>query len=98
MAGKVNKPREASFEERLEQLEALAGKMEQGGLPLQELMAAYEEGMKLSAGLKGEIEGAKARMMEIKLGDGASESLRPSDVTEQDAGFLAPGFADEEGL
>lgn len=81
MAGKVSKPKEKTFEERLEQLEALAEKMEQGNLHLYELMAAYEEGAKLAAGLRAELEQVQARMMEIKLAQG--EKPIPSGVVEQ---------------
>ena len=45
MAPKKKTP---SFEEGLERLEAIAGQMERGELPLDELLKLYEEGMKLS--------------------------------------------------
>ncbi|MCL1855050.1 MAG: exodeoxyribonuclease VII small subunit [Clostridia bacterium] len=81
MAGKVTKPNEVPFEERLEQLENIAGKMEQGNLPLHELVAAYEEGAKLAAGLREELDRVQARMMEIKLTQG--ERPEPSDAIDQ---------------
>lgn len=85
MAAKVSKAQEnsLSFEERLEKLETLAQRMEQGNLPLHELLKDYEEGMKLSATLQGELNQAKARMMEIKLGGGPEAKPQPSDVARQ---------------
>ena len=85
MAAKVSKEREnsLSFEERLEKLETLAQRMEQGNLPLQELLKDYEEGMQLSSALQGELAQAKARMMEIKLGGGPDAKPKPSDVVQQ---------------
>ncbi len=85
MAGKVSKAKKeaVSFEERLEQLEGLAQKMEQGNLPLHELLQSYEEGMKLSAGLQAELAQAKARMMEIKQNGGADQQPIPSQVARQ---------------
>lgn len=40
--------KELSFEESLEKLEAIVAQMEQGDVDLQELMANYSEGIKLS--------------------------------------------------
>jgi len=92
MAGKVSKPKERTFEKRLEQLEALAEKMEQGNLALHELMAAFEEGAKLAAGLRAELEQAQVRMMEIKATQG--EKLKPSGVVEQ--GLLLSSLEEDE--
>ena len=81
MAGKVSKAKPITFEEGLEQLEMLAGKMEEGNLPLHELMATYEEGAKLAAVLRAELDQAQARMMEIKMTQG--EKPAPFDIVEQ---------------
>lgn len=59
---------EPTFEEELARLEELADKMEQGELPLDELMNAYEEGSKLSQTLAGRLNRAKARLSEVKTG------------------------------
>lgn len=89
MAGKVAKPKTSSpiqapsFEERLEELEALAEKMEQGNLPLHELLKDYEAGLKLSKALEEELEKAQARMQEVKEGKGGSPELVPSQVVSQ---------------
>jgi len=83
MAGKVTKPKEIPFEKRLEQLEALAKKMEQGNLPLHELMTAFEEGTMLASGLRAELEQAQARMMEIKIVQGEKPKPSPPVTVEQ---------------
>lgn len=40
--------KEIKFEGALEELEGIVRKLEQGGLPLEESLAAFEQGMKLS--------------------------------------------------
>ena len=81
MAAKANKS--LSFEERLEKLEALAEKMEQGAAPLEEMMRDYEEGMQLSQQLEAELEKVRARMMEVKAGKGGIPEVKPSQVVAQ---------------
>ncbi len=80
MAPKKKTP---SFEEGLERLEAIAGQMERGELPLDELLKLYEEGMKLSAELNQKLEAAGNRMMEVSVGKDGEAQIRESDVTRQ---------------
>lgn len=56
------------FEDRLEQLEKLTEKMEEGSLGLEELLDLYEKGVALSNGLQKELEQAQARLLELKAG------------------------------
>ncbi len=98
MAGKVSKASQVpSFEQRLEQLEALADQMEQGELPLQELLKKYEEGILLSNSLTAELEQAKAKMLEMKLGMGEWQRPVPSSVVEQ-ASLLDGMLPQEDAL
>ena len=60
--------KQASFEDRLMELEDLVKKMEGGSLPLNEALAAYEAGMKLSRELAQELDGAEKRMLELSGG------------------------------
>ncbi len=76
---------EPTFEADLNRLEALAEKMEQGELPLEELMDAYEEGAKLAKALREKLDRARARLSEVKAGPDGSVSVRESDVASQDA-------------
>lgn len=65
MAKKTDSP---NFEEKLEALEQLAEKMEEGSLSLEELLKTYEQGMKLADGLKKDLEQAQGRLQELKAG------------------------------
>ena len=60
--------KQATFEDRLLELEELVKKMEGGSLPLTESLAAYEEGMKLSKQLTEELSAAEKRMLELSGG------------------------------
>ena len=60
--------KQASFEDRLMELEGLVKKMEGGSLPLNEALTAYEEGMKLSKQLTEELASAEKRMLELSGG------------------------------
>ncbi len=60
--------KQATFEERLGELEGLVRKMEGGNLPLNEVLAAYEAGMALSRRLTEELDAAEKRMLELSGG------------------------------
>ena len=60
--------KQPSFEDRLLELEALVRKMEEGSMPLNETLSAYEEGMKLSKLLTEELSAAEKRMLELSGG------------------------------
>ena len=60
--------KEPTFEEKLLELEALVRNMEEGSMPLQDTLAAYEEGMRLSKQLTAELDGAEKRMLELSGG------------------------------
>jgi exodeoxyribonuclease VII small subunit len=50
------------FEERLEKLESLGEKIKRSDIPLDEALAAFEEGIKLAKGLETDLEKAEARI------------------------------------
>ena len=60
--------KQPSFEDRLMALEELVRKMESGSLPLNESLAAYEEGIRLSRQLTEELAAAEKRMLELSGG------------------------------
>lgn len=60
--------KQPTFEDRLLELEALVKKMEEGSMPLNETLAAYEQGMKLSKLLTEELGAAEKRMLELSGG------------------------------
>ena len=60
-----------SFEERLEQLETLVNRMEEGGMPLSAALKDYEAGVRLVRELNAELEAADKKMLELKNGQPA---------------------------
>jgi exodeoxyribonuclease VII small subunit len=60
------------FEERLERLEELAEKIKEPDLPLEEAVAVFEEGVKLSKGLERDLEKIQGKV-EILLGTKVDE-------------------------
>jgi exodeoxyribonuclease VII small subunit len=75
---------EPTFEEDLARLEALADTMEQGEIPLDELMAAYEEGAALAKTLQQRLSRAKARLSEVKADKDGNVVTFVSPIAEQD--------------
>ncbi|HNW86805.1 MAG TPA: exodeoxyribonuclease VII small subunit [Candidatus Limiplasma sp.] len=75
--------REPTFEEELARLEALAEKMEQSDLPLDELVQAFEEGSQLAQALQAKLEAAKARLSEVKANRDGTLAVTPSAVVVQ---------------
>jgi exodeoxyribonuclease VII small subunit len=62
----------ATFEESLKKLETIVGQLEHGELPLEDSVKLFEEGMRLSAECKKQIEEAEGKVeILIKQRDGA---------------------------
>ena len=64
MPGKNSDTRKGQpgFEQRLERLEELAEKLREGDLPLEEAVALFEEGMKLSKSLEKDLSRVERRV------------------------------------
>jgi len=64
-----------NFEQRLEQLEKLGEKVRAADIPLDEALAAFEEGIKLARTLEKDLEKVESRIEELMNSpdDGASE-------------------------
>lgn len=77
------KKKAPTFEEGLERLENIAGQMERGELPLDELLKLYEEGVKLSEELNRKLDAASSRMMEVRPGKDGNPQVLASDVAQQ---------------
>ena len=75
--------KEQTFEQELERLEALAEKMESGDMPLDALLAAYEEGAALAKHLAAKLEVARARLNEVKTAKDGTLTVTPSDMAVQ---------------
>jgi exodeoxyribonuclease VII small subunit len=55
-------PADLTFEKALEELEALVGRMEDGKLPLEETLAAYQRGAELVKFCESKLSDAQARI------------------------------------
>ena len=65
-----------TFEEQLAGVEALISQMESGGLPLEESIKRYEEGMKALAALEKELAEATQRVTVLRQSaDGTEEEI-----------------------
>jgi exodeoxyribonuclease VII small subunit len=62
----------ATFEESLKQLEGIVAQLERGDLPLEDSIKMFEEGMRLSAQCKHELDSAESKVqILLKQRDGA---------------------------
>lgn len=59
-----------TFEERLQQVEALIAKMESGEMPLEEAMQQYEEGLNALNALEKELTAAQQRLTVLRQQSG----------------------------
>ena len=59
-----------SFEERLQQVEALIAKMESGEMPLEEAMQQYEAGLNALNALEKELTAAQQRLTVLRQQSG----------------------------
>jgi len=58
-----------TFEKALEELEALVARMEDGRLPLEESLAAYQRGAELIKFCEGRLTAAQARIAVLEGGE-----------------------------
>jgi exodeoxyribonuclease VII small subunit len=74
------------FEERLERLEELAQRIKEPDLPLEDAVAVFEEGVKLSKGLERDLDKIQGKV-EILLGtkvDAEGEEKPDLDLFDED--------------
>lgn len=65
MSGKPSGDAPLSVEQAMERLESLVGEMESGQLPLEKLIAGYEEGVKLVQLCQEKLDAAQQRIQII---------------------------------
>jgi exodeoxyribonuclease VII small subunit len=87
---------EPSFEGALERLEAIVDRLEAGELPLEQALAAFEEGVSLSRRCAGELETAERRI-EIRVGGGAGGATTEPFEPEVEGEPGEPGRGPEAG-
>ena len=64
-----------TFEERLQQVEALIAKMESGEMPLEEAMQQYEAGLNALNALEKELTAAQQRLTVLRQQNGEDVAL-----------------------
>lgn len=69
-----------SFEELYRRLEETVGRLEQGGLSLEESLKLYEEGMALARRCQGLLDAAEQRI--TRLREAFEEAAAPEDAPE----------------
>lgn len=66
-----------NFEERLGRLEALGARIREPDLPLDDALAAFEEGIKLARALEKDLDKIEGRIQILMNGPEAKEDERP---------------------
>jgi len=75
---------EIKFEEALKKLEKIVSDLEAGDLSLDESLARYEEGVKLSKACTMKLEAAKSKV-ELLMRSGSKFEVKPFDAADTDA-------------
>lgn len=57
---------EQTFEEALTQLETITSRLESGDLPLEEALALYEQGVRLTSACNAKLKAAKLKIEELR--------------------------------
>ena len=73
MTARRTKDKGPSFEARLTELEELTKRLESGELPLEEALAAYEQGVAISRQLLVMLDAAEKRIRILSGADGGKE-------------------------
>lgn len=68
-----------SFEQALQQLEAIVQQLEKGQVPLEESISIYEKGTALKAHCEAKLRDAEARIEKIVVGPGGTPTVTPLD-------------------
>ncbi|HWN94451.1 MAG TPA: exodeoxyribonuclease VII small subunit [Methylomirabilota bacterium] len=69
------------FEEALQKLEAIVDAMESGELPLESLMAKFEEGTKLAKVCQTKLSQAEVKVQQLEKNAAGELTLKPIEVT-----------------
>ncbi|MBS2969581.1 exodeoxyribonuclease VII small subunit [Metabacillus sp. KIGAM252] len=74
-------PEEVTFEEAMEQLEEIVGKLEQGDVPLEQAISFFQDGMKLSKLCHDKLQRVE-KQMDYILREGGE--LEPFEIQEEE--------------
>ena len=92
----VEELKKLPFEKALEQLESVVSKMENGQLPLDEMMKAYEEGQALSAACGDKLKSIEKKVEILRKKANGQEEWVDFDSGAGDSESVAVEEADEE--
>jgi exodeoxyribonuclease VII small subunit len=82
-AGQNNPAKNPPFEEALEKLEAIVETMEAGDLPLETLIARYEEGTRLAKVCQEKLAEAELKIQQLEKNAAGEMKLKPLDLSEE---------------
>ena len=82
--GAAGAAKEAPFEEALKKLESIVEQMEAGELPLETMMARFEEGVRLVKTCQTRLEEAEVKISKLDQDAGGSPVLKPADALLKD--------------
>ena len=77
---KADQPAEMSFEEAVTKLEAIVEAMESGELPLESLMANFEEGSRLAKHCEAKLAQAETRVQQLEKNAAGELTLKPVEI------------------
>ena len=80
-----------TFEEQMSALEAVVARLELGELPLEESVVLFEEGMRLSAACRIELEAAEGRLQVLAPGRGGAMLASEMKLAEDNEEDEDPG-------
>ena len=81
-AGQNSPAKNPSFEEALQKLESVVDAMEADDLPLETLLAKYEEGAKLVKICQEKLAEAELKIQQLEKTAGGEMKLKPLDLSE----------------
>ena len=64
-----------TFEENLQDLEAIVSKLENGDVPLEDAIAEFQEGMRLSKTLENTLQEAEKTLVKVMQADGTEKEM-----------------------
>jgi exodeoxyribonuclease VII small subunit len=78
----------AGFEDHLTKLETVVERLERGDLTLEDSVRLFEEGVKLSAVCKAELEEAEGRVLVLVEGKGGKVDIAEIKLNAEDKGEI----------
>lgn len=97
-------PEKLSYEEAMSELESLVGRMEQGGLTLEESVESYARGIALTKACRAKLDRAEERIRKLdeegKLSPVKASDLRPDSASRAEPAASAaatPAASDDFG-